>query len=541
MIQPRVRQAQRRRVAVLAGLLLAATSQAQILLPTPPPFIEAGHAYSFHAHINNVTLAPRDEKTSVIEFDLAWSGSWRHDVNHDAVWIFFKFRTENDPPKGGWRHLFLSADRVLNPTGYGQDFSGRQPTFLKGSETWSAPGDTQFDFLVPVDRTPGPGGAMQEVRAGVFVRRADHGMGSVSGSKLRVLWDLTKSPGVKPDTKVQLKAHDIIMLYVAEAPFYLGSGASESAAFYQTSAEKKQAVEKERIVNGNSTMIIKDREGGDDLLLPPYRVTSSNAIPTGTKPGRLWARGAEPPEDGEIPAAFPSGYKAFYMARYPLVPSHYAQCLDLLQPDVAQERYHPEGFPCHGRISRTPEGAEGGYTYQGFGARKSKALWYMCWADVATYDDWACLRPMTELEFEKALRGPRLPMKEEAGSSFWGGSFGGGRYNAHPREIVVTVATTNGLAYCGTHGSGTATNWPSDWPRKDAKGTGVRGGQEAASGPGELAGPMWCTSSRLDAALADPERFITYGCRPARTAPEEAKLNSVRNEREESPWLQGAP
>jgi len=49
------------------------------------------------------------------------------------------------------------------------------------------------------------------------------------------------------------------------------------------------------------------------------------------------------------------------------------------------------------------------------------------------------------------------------------------------------------------------------------------------------------TSSRLDAAMGDPERFITYGCRPVQTVPEAAKLNSVRNERDESPLLQGAP
>jgi hypothetical protein len=168
-------------------------------------------------------------------------------------------------------------------------------------------------------------------------------------------------------------------------------------------------------------------------------------------------------------------------------------------------------------------------------------MFYMCWADCATYADWAGLRPMTELEYEKSLRGPRVPEPEECGSSFWGGSFGGGRYNAHAREMNVTVGDTNGLAFTGTHGSCTATNWPSDWPKKDAKGTGVRGGQESASGPPELKAPFWCTSSRIDTALADAERYVTYGFRPARTAPEEAKWNSVKNEQESSPLLEGMP
>jgi hypothetical protein len=129
----------------------------------------------------------------------------------------------------------------------------------------------------------------------------------------------------------------------------------------------------------------------------------------------------------------------------------------------------------------------------------------------------------------------------EAGHSFWGGSYGGGRYNAHPREFQVTVANAVGRAYKGTHGTGTATNWPADWPKKDAVGVGVHGGQECASGPEELKGPFWCTSSRIDAALGDPERFVTYGFRAARTAPEEAKKNTVKNQEESSPLLVGKP
>jgi hypothetical protein len=180
------------------------------------------------------------------------------------------------------------------------------------------------------------------------------------------------------------------------------------------------------------------------------------------KPGKLWARGAEPPDGGEIPATFPNGYKAFYAKRYPLDKSSYAGMLNLLSPELADERYQPEGFPVHGSIGRTLIGEGPGYTYRGDGGRKSRCIFYMCWADCATYADWAGLRPMTELEHEKALRGPRYPVVNEAGHSFWGGSYGGGRYNAHPREMEVTVATPVGRAFKGTHGSGIATNWPAE-------------------------------------------------------------------------------
>jgi len=535
------------------ALFAAAAARAQVMLPTEQPFIGVTYDYSVHAWINNITVIPRDDETAVIQFDLAWGGSWRTEVNHDAVWVFFKFRTENDPVKGGWRHVFLKADppsqgssgvagKVLNPTGYGQAPAGGKLTFFrnKGDRTWTADGDTKFDFLVPVDRVPAGDGKTRELRYGVFVRRADHGMGTVSGGKLTVLWDLTKYPDVKKDTKVQLQAFDSMMMYVAEGPFYVGSGGSETYSFYKFQAEKKRGAEKERITVGGATMVIHEEVEGSNEF-PPYRITNSAAIPTGAKPGLLWARGAEPPDGGEITATFPNGYKAFYAKRYPLDHSSYANMLDLLSPELADDRYQPEGFPVHGEISRTLIGEGPGYSYRGEGGRKSRCLFYMCWADCATYADWAGLRPMTELEYEKAVRGPRIPEPEECGSSFWGGSYGGGRYNAHAREMNVTVGQAEGLKFTGTHGSGTATNWPADWPKKDAKGTGVRGGQEAASGPGELKPPFWCTSCRIDTALADPERFITYGFRPARTAPDEAKRNSVRDEEETSPLLLGLP
>jgi hypothetical protein len=224
----------------------------------------------------------------------------------------------------------------------------------------------------------------------------------------------------------------------------------------------------------------------------------------------------------------------------PIPQAAYAFFLDSLTPEVANAHYQPEGHPMHGPIVRLGEGPA--YQYRFFHGRlKSRSVWWLCWADAAAFADWAGLRPMSELEYEKSLRGPRVPEPEECGSSFWGGSFGGGRYNAHPREMNVTVGHAEGLKFKGTHGSCTATNYPADWPKKDAKGTGVRGGQEAASGPRELRPPFWCTSCRIDAALADSERFITYGFRPARTAPEEAKLNTVRNEQESSPLLEGLP
>jgi len=498
--------------ACVTAVLLCSSvcARAQVMVPVQQPRLSPAGC---HAHFTDITIVARDEKTAIIQFDIAWSGSWRHDVNHDAVWVFFKARLDGQTE---WKPVRLAADKVLNPMGYGQ----------KDGLT--------LDFMVP---------AGDDGFAGLFVRRADHGMGNVDATGLTAIWDLTALPEIKKDTKVAIKAYGLRMVYVAEGSYYLGTGGDETYAFYQCQPKRKQAAETERIVNATSTMVVREQRNLD-VEFPPYHVTNSAAIPTGKQPGKLWARGAEPEEGGEIPATFPNGYKGFYMMLGPIPQAAYAYFLSSLPPELAtyhhEEGNHAMDSGWAGSIAKVPNDTE--YPYQFFHGRlKSICTWWLKWDDCATFAAWAGLRPMTELENEKALRGPRYPVPSEAGHSFWGGSYGGGRYNAHPREMEVTVATPAGRAFKGTHGNGIATNWPADWPKKDAVGTGVRNAQEAACGFTEIAGPFWCASCRIESNLNDPERGKIYGFRAARTAPEEAKSNTVKGQEESSPMLQGLP
>ena len=516
-------------------LLAASVASAQVNVPVQQPFKSP---MACHVYFSNIDVLPGEGRTAVIRFDIAWTGSWRHDVNHDAAWVFFKFRVEGDDSKT-WRHVRLAADKILNPPGYGQAPAGAPLSFEWGKspadlKTFTAAGDTQFDFLVPDG---------EDGFTGMFVRRADHGMGLASGAKITALWDLTTCPDVTKDTKVAIKAYGLKMVYVAEGSYYLGTGGDETYAFYQSQAERKQAAGTERIDDGNATMIVREPTKGE-AEFPPYPVTSSAAIPTGKEPGRLWARGAEPEDGGEIPATFPNGYQAFYMMEQPIPQAAFAFFLNSLPPDLA-EYHHEDGNHATdsgwaGVIVHGKGDVENPYQFH-HGRLKSVCTWWLKWDDCAAFAAWAGLRPMTELENEKALRGPRYPVVNEAGHSFWGGSYGGGRYNAHPREMEVTVATPEGRAFKGAHGTGSATNWPADWPKKDAVGTGVRNAQEAACGITEIAAPFWCTSCRIGSALNDPERNKIYGFRAARTAPGEAKRNTVRNEEESSPVLHGWP
>jgi hypothetical protein len=468
----------------LAAWLAAGSAHAQIQDTNAIEFVN--DPASRDVTCSSVRIAPRDDKTATITVDLAWNPSWRNAENHGAAWVFFKVRAEGAKE---WQHVRLAADRVLNPSGYGVARSNKK-----------------MDILVP---------AGADGFTGMFVRRATQGSKCAVDLKgVTAICDLAGTPGIAKDTKVQVGAFGLIMVYVPDGPFCLGSGGTESFGFYQYTDGKQETM--------------------------PFKVTNSAAIPTGKQDGRLWARGAEPKDDGELPATFPNGYAAFYCAYNPLSGSQYTHFLNLLPPEVSDVHYHqtpeePEPgtktghyMPWTGEIHRT--GTASNYTYRFVhyrpdGRMKHTGIRWLSWADSAAYMAWAGLRPMTELEYEKAMRGPRRPIPDEAHNSYYEIPTRGTGHTGRPRERTVTAATIEGWSpdkFLATHGLGTAT-LPADWPQANAVGVGFRGGYFNGYDGDSLGGAEFSrTSNRKAAALVDPERRGGYGIRAIRTAPIEA-------------------
>ncbi len=376
----------------------------------------SGSGSDLTVSIENVTVVPRDAKTATVTFDISWKDSWRDKNNHDAAWVFFKARAEG---KKEWQHVRLTADRVVNPTGYGQ-----------------AEGGTRLDFIVP-DGDDG--------YTGMFVRRAANGEGPLSASRVTAVLDVTANKGITKDAKVQ--PFGIRMVYVPEGPFCLGSGGVEVGGFCQYTDGSQHT--------------------------QPYRVTGPGAIRTGRQAGKLWVRknGGALEDGGEIPASFPNGYAAFYCMQFRILPQEYARFLNALGAEQAGERFPGE----KSSIAKSPTG---GYSGLPGGARQGHACRGLSWADGATFAAWAGLRPMTELELEKAVRGSREPIPDEVGPSYWGVSgFNSWDWDAmkgdSQSERAVTVGNAKGRQFAGTHGRGTLT-LPADWPQADAVGSGVR-------------------------------------------------------------------
>jgi formylglycine-generating enzyme required for sulfatase activity len=204
---------------------------------------------------------------------------------------------------------------------------------------------------------------------------------------------------------------------------------------------------------------------------------------------------------------------------------------------------------------------------------------WLSWADGIAYADWAALRPMTELEFEKACRGSNAAVANEypwgstsiqmdssyvnsgtasetvspsnaninvghsAGSTFGPtrvGIFAAGtttraqsgathygimEMGGDVWERIVSVGSSTGVdtgrSYLGSHGDGSlsASGDPvgnSDWPGTNAVGAGFRGGcWQTVAGETR-------TSDRTVGAYADATRGGTNGTRGfrcVRTAP----------------------
>jgi hypothetical protein len=426
-------------------------------------FLLAASAFADGLKISNVAIAPRDARTATVTFDIAWTNAYRFDSFHDAAWVFFKVRPAAKSP---WQHARLVADKVVNPTGF------------------SSGEGTPLEFVVP-------GG--DEGFVGVFVRLAKDGRGAVSAQKVAAVVNLN------PESRTpnpEVRAFGIEMTYVAEGPFYLGSSKRRLNAFYAY-----------------------QEEGGS---APPYRVGSAGAIPTGRQKGKLWAFGFLPEDNGEIPAVFPNGYSAFYCMKFPyFTQGSYADFLNTLTVEQARKRWYADG---QGRdIQR--DGTAPDYTYRAT-APDARTLW-LSWEDHAVVAAWAGLRPLTELEFEKAIRGLDAPEGDDAGLSFFGLQEVnvGDTYERH-----VTVGSAEGRKFKGTHGRGTV-EMPADWPSAVKSGVAYRGNYfryRKYSGVGHLG-----TAGRSDACNEKSDRFsepfqgfgdLFPGCRLARTAPAGDKI-----------------
>lgn len=333
--------------------------------------------------VTNVTVRPINHQSTGIEFDLSWDNSWRDACNHDAVWLFAKYTTDGGT---NWRHVTLKGDGV-NPSG-----------FLTGT-------NAGLEIAVPSDRK------------GAFVRRVGEGRGNLGTKGIRLVWDLD-ADGITSGTRARVSVQGLEMVYIPQGPFYVGDNSSDKAL---------------KVTYINTASMTNTAATGTGTLASPYTNMTSAGM------GRPYG------VTGVFNTNYPNGYNAFYCMKYELSRGRYLAFLNMLTTNQVTTMRTMQ-FNFLGALG-TIGGVSNSYPLNMTNACPLKAVvlavsanpaapTYSGWTQYFAFTDWAGLRPLTEMEFEKACRGPALPVDRDYP---WGTA---SRLLAHRLTNANTVAET---------------------------------------------------------------------------------------------------
>lgn len=496
-------------------------------------------AFASNVKIDNAAyLTDQDtiNKTVNISFDISWEDSWRQATGYDGVWLFAKYKEKGSKE---WKQVYFGASvkdyQIKSDNGVFPDFS--------------------------IGTTEGK-------PIGVFAYRKEEGTGNINWDEVKIQWKYSENK-VADISNIAIKIFAVEMVYVPKGAFLLGSGGTESCAFY---------------TYPNTTT--------------PFSVSSEDAITIGEKTGQLFyaKHFYSDMYTANVPTEFPKGYNPFWCMKYEITQGEYVDFLNTLTreqqisrviTDISVSKINNFYVMCNDKIPVSRNGircdslvsiADPITFYCDLNANGKPnenndgpfiSCNFLGWADGAAYSDWAGLRPMTEFEYEKACRGTHKPVaneyawgntdiygvlsllnvgtinecasnstancifdnpasiqgpikaglffkknnsRQQNGVSFYGiADLSGNLF-----ERCVTVSNSNGAAYKGTEGDGildlhgNPTN--SDWPNLWGAGAGYRGGSYFYAS-------AYCRiSDRQYAGLSDHSRFYHYGFRAVRSA-----------------------
>ena len=359
--------------------------------------------YPNNVQISNIEVRNDNE----LRFDFSWENAWNFSdsippFNHDALWIFIKAQHSD----GGWEHLKINT---------------RERAEIS----------SEFNINYSTDGI------------GLFVSLA--GIQSMERAAGQIQIEVTERDLIK---YTEISVHTIEMVYVPESSFYVGDDTS------------------------NFTL-------GDGLNNEPFLIETSAEIAIGQQSDELWSRGEEHRLTKNIPKEYPNGFDAFYCMKYEISQEQYVDFLNTL-PYAAQQNRKPNLSSSSICTTNPPYVIERngivlieerlteyndvyGNNYnldENINAEndgQNIACNFLTWSDITAYLDWSGLRPMTELEYEKACRGPRSSVALEFA---WGSSEVQNAVTIENRgleneRVEETVGADQGLAnhgYCAPSG-----------------------------------------------------------------------------------------
>lgn len=325
------------------------------------------------SNANNLSISNGSVEGNAISFEIGWDNSWNlnsQQGNHDAVWVFLKGRN----PSGLWVHIDLSTLA------------------------------TSHSAISPLAVQPVTDGK------GVFIYPQEQGVFHHSPSPII----LTAESSLTSFSEIRV--YGIEMVHIPEGDFFIGDGVSVSSLSNANGEPVK-------ISSENALIPLNLMVNNPNSQFTPHELASS------------------------LPAEFPKGFASFYAMKYEVSQLQYADFLNTLTYNQQKSRtasapnsskgtyvminpYQPDSLYRNGIVIVEPGTSTGKRAVYGVNASKDneyngandgqhRAANFLSWADLSAYLDWAALRPMTELEFEKACRGTIAPV---AGEFAWGTS-----------------------------------------------------------------------------------------------------------------------
>ncbi|MBU2938433.1 SUMF1/EgtB/PvdO family nonheme iron enzyme [Lacinutrix sp. C3R15] len=223
---------------------------------------------------------------------------------------------------------------------------------------------------------------------GAFIYRDSDGSGDINLQNIRLRWNYALN-GVNPNDVLDIQVFAIEMVYVPEGPFYVGGTiGDEVGKFYE-----------------------------HPTTTTSFHITSENAIAVGAVNGNLYYASSG---DflGPIPTSFPKGYNDFYVMKYEVSESQWVGFFNAL---TETQKANRDITGATGKNSDSEINANTVSWLDGTSSATTlapdRSIAYTTSGDMLAYLDWSGLRPMTELEYEKACRGPIIP---KPGEFAWG-------------------------------------------------------------------------------------------------------------------------
>lgn len=343
--------------------------------------------------------------TMTITFNVTWNNSWRDESNYDAVWIIGKYLAHEKNVSGDsgninrWRHMLLKST---------------------GNSGGTAAAGSTVELVLPSDRT------------GIFLQRALPGTGTMTLTSVTLAWDYGAANLTDVEAQnTELYIFGLEMVFIPEGSFFIGDG--NNGANYEFEDQNSSSSRAHRVTSPILFFANDCTSGSQDCAY----YNSSGASGESSS-------GAE----FVVAPLYPNGYDAFYIMKYEISQGLYTDFLNLIPASTQENRVASTlgtsitntyvmtntSTLTNRNVIQAP-GSNNANTVKFYCTRPDRAMNYMSWMDFAAITDWLALRPMTELEYEKASRGPLS------------GTANDGAYGATRRTITNLSGTEDGTEY----------------------------------------------------------------------------------------------